>query len=222
MRCVKEIKVCFWSRSFCRALLALLLIGMLAFSGCPPASGYKKFEMRAIICHYSLEYPSHYRVTKKFPGNNADNYSSFALRGTPLKTSIAIPDASFGTSKIGEVVIYTSIEIFVYDARDRSGTAEIDFENLLRSWSRWSHFELLERSSITVSGIPAQKFSCFMNRILPSPGYGQGEPPLDFISVIYFDYGGLIWYLSVKSDRSVSGSAADDFEHIVQTFKILE
>jgi len=38
---------------------------------------------------------------------------------------------------------------------------------------------------------------------------------------VYFDYNGLIWRIDIRSDSTTAEEDKADFEHVLQTFKIL-
>ena len=48
------------------------------------------------------------------------------------------------------------------------------------------------------------------------------EIPLKHIQLMFFDSNGLIWELTAKHEADMAEQAKADFDHVIQTFKILE
>jgi uncharacterized protein YjbK len=53
----------------------------------------------------------------------------------------------------------------------------------------------------------------------PVPGE---EIPLKHYRWVYFDYSGFIWQIEIEYEGEIAEQAKADFEHVIQTFKILE
>jgi hypothetical protein len=83
-------------------------------------------------------------------------------------------------------------------------------------------FRLLERSQISVSGVQGEQI-IFSHMWKPEGFLGQkGEPYPWKGREVYFYYNGVIWKFDVDSPLSNWEQANSDFEHILQTFKILD
>jgi hypothetical protein len=82
---------------------------------------------------------------------------------------------------------------------------------------------LLERSTITLAGVPTQL-------VVYSYGYdhiwdessGSAVILLRIAREVYFNYGGLIWNIVIESDEDRADVAEADFEHLLETFQILD
>ena len=61
--------------------------------------------------------------------------------------------------------------------------------------------------------------------ISPIPGHTiavQDAKNLQFCKEIYLDYNGLIWRMTAKCDQDMADQVKADFDHILQTFKLLD
>jgi hypothetical protein len=82
--------------------------------------------------------------------------------------------------------------------------------------------DILERTTININGISGE-LVVYSSKVGLIP-----EAPLESSEIVRinrtvcFDYGGLIWIIIIESDEDKADQAKADFEHILQTFKILD
>jgi hypothetical protein len=114
------------------------------------------------------------------------------------------------------------IEIYICDPSkyfSAPQNAKDRLENDLLHESKWKNFELFERHPVTVSGVEGELIYYQVDWFLPVPK-GEG-PGLQYVRAVYFDYGGLTWWIQAKCEKEMIDQVKTDFEHILQTFKIL-
>jgi hypothetical protein len=184
-------------------------------SGCDSSmEGYRTFTFNK-VAHFSFEYPAHYEKYSAHATVENRTISIWFHDKVPPKGS------TYGYIKIiveGVGITYPDAEAALED--NLSGFAEPDYydEDAEEEPKR-----LLERSTITVAGIQAEL-------IVYSYGYDYVRDSTSDSWVIliriarevYFDYDGLIWNLVIKSDEDRADVAEADFEHLLETFQILD
>jgi hypothetical protein len=99
-------------------------------------------------------------------------------------------------------------------------TAQERIEKTIIGNQSWENFELLERSSVMVSEIEGERITYLVDRLMPLPV--EDGRNLDYIRAVYFDHNDLIWVIEAICDEEISEITKFEFDHIVQTFKILE
>lgn len=84
------------------------------------------------------------------------------------------------------------------------------------------NFKLIQRSNINVGGIIAEHITYSYSFITGT--YGDSTPSTETWvgDDVYLDSNGLIWQLRMHSDSTREDKAKDDFDHILDTFKILD
>ena len=213
-------------------LVLAIVIGVLAgFVGCNASQGYKTATIKNKMTSFSFEYPA--RLTRDGPDYFTHVITSGALSvGTTLSLSsrskpmpINVPDPGAGklsTFTTGYRPI--SIEIHVFDAKPYTSTAQDGkgrLEHSLSQQARWENYQLIERSQIRVSGIEAEFAYYAVDAYFPYPK--EGDLKLEYVREVYFDYGGYIWNIEgTAHGTDVLDQIKADFDHIIQTFKILE
>ncbi|MFC1951806.1 hypothetical protein ACFLYI_02040, partial [Chloroflexota bacterium] len=106
--------------------------------------------------------------------------------------------------------------------RLRNAAVALDYE--LSRWEDEPDFKVLERSEVEISGVPAEQ-AIFTHKYLPRDiGVGRDTEELEFIiqREIYFVYDGLIWNVGEESNIDVAEAHKVHFEHMLETFKILD
>ncbi len=201
-----EAQVIVNKRSFLLGLAAVILLitASLSVVGCE-RSGYETFTLERGIGHFSVEYPASYDIARVEVRNDEEHiYTSVAFISPYLKKK----------------QVYNAISIFVDTKSDSFPNAEAAMEFSLSSHEKWEDFKLLDRGSITVNGIQAQQI-IYSYTVLRDPMYFKDTQVSATEREVYFDYGGLIWEISISSNTSTAEAANVHFEHILQTFKIL-
>jgi hypothetical protein len=185
---------------------------------------YKKITIENELGSYSLEYPSHYEK------NIWDNlefkipYTYLLFEGTVRKETAEVFDPGTGEIKtvVGErgtsEIGVTISNYKVYFGQSYSAADEI--EEVLKDMAKWENFQLLERSPITVSGVEGELIVYLVDKLMPVPV--EDGKNLWYIRVAYFDYNDLTWEIEMKCNQDIQEEVMAYFNHIIETFKILE
>jgi len=81
-------------------------------------------------------------------------------------------------------------------------------------------FRLLERSTITIAGVKGERIAYSYSGFYFS---SEHAPQTGTAYKAYFDSKGLIWKLSLIADEYAAAERAkSDFEHLLETFRILD
>jgi hypothetical protein len=211
------------SRIFDILGIVLILISSVTFTSCS-TNGYHSITVKNEIAHFSFEYPDYYS-DREGPTVQNDKIHQYTYVNffAPKKAITVMNPNPFDNSSKTVTTKYAPayIDIFVYDARDRGGTAISDLENKLKS-PAYRDVKILDRSSIKVNGITGEQVSYMDTAIIdfqPIPGE---EIPAKYVRMVYFDYGNLVWNFEVGSEASMDEQVKADFEHVLSTFKILD
>jgi hypothetical protein len=206
-------------------LVAIALVSILAMTSCDFShSDFKSVTVENKLCHYSLEYPAQY---DKDIWDNFDfkvPYAELALIAPEISEVIEVPDPSSG--EIITVVGHQSpaaIYVIVSDSKKYWGesySATDDLEGLLEDVAEWENFELLERAPLTVAGIEGEMVAYLMDKLMPVPR--EDGQRLEYHRAVYFEYNGLIWIIEAECNQEIMDQVKADFEHIVETFTILD
>ena len=196
-----------------RGLLLILLLAslMVILLGCNTAE-YRTFTFERGV-NFTFEYPSHYKINSIYSfveGKSAggliffDKLSSkYSLYGF-IDVTIRDPSEKFPNAKtaieqiaLGEFDIYTS------------GPGE-----LIRN--------ILERTTINMNGISGELI-VYSHRV----GFVETLPYesskiVRINRTLFFDHSGLLWSIAIESDEDKAEQAKADFEHLLETFQILE
>ena len=101
-----------------------------------------------------------------------------------------------------------------------SYSAADEIESVLEDEAKWANFQLLERSPITVSGVEGELVVYLVDKLMPIPV--EDGKNLEYVRAVYFDYNDLTWEIVAKCNQEIMEQVIADFEHIVETFKILD
>jgi hypothetical protein len=200
----------------CLAFIVVMVYALAAIApGCDSSmEGYRTLNFNK-VAHFSFEYPAHY-----------EKYSAHAtVENRTIYVGFRDKVPSKGST---EGFIY----IYVEGAGDTYPDAEAALEDTLSIFVEPDYYDeddeeepkrLLERSTITVAGIPAELivYSYGYDYVRDSPS----DPWVILIRIareVYFDYNGLIWKLAIESDEDRADVAEADFEHLLETFQILD
>ena len=86
--------------------------------------------------------------------------------------------------------------------------------------AKWANFELLERAPLTVAGIEGEMVAYLVDKLMPIPR--EDGQRLAYCRVVFFEHDGLIWEIEAECHQEIMDEVRADFEHIVETFTILE
>jgi hypothetical protein len=205
-------------------LVALSLLSILVMTGCNSSdSGFKSVTVENELCHYSLEYPAQYDKDIRDNFEFKVPYTELALVAPVIYETAEIPDPSRDemvtvTGRRSPAVIY----VVVSDSKKYWGesySATDKLEGVLEDMAKWDDYELLERAPMTVAGVEGEMVAYLVDSLI-SLFTGGGE--LEYNCAVYFEYDGLIWEIEAKCDQDMMEQVRADFEHIVETFTILD
>jgi len=165
------------------------------------------------IAHYSLSYPTRYN---KY-GPNISSLGSCRLSLSADRTTTKIPNPDPNkTGFVSTSYVPAAITVDSYlPVDERHALAQLEF--ILEDEGEEKSFQLVDRSTIEISGITAQQAVYYTSGLLPFKG-----TPSRLIRAIYFDHNGYVWEISYFSEASMEETVDEDFEYVLSTFKILE
>ena len=184
-------------------LMGALLIMAASFIGCDSSmEGYRVFTFNE-VAHFSFEYPAHYKITSAH-GTVEDRTIYIGLRDKIL------PEGRTN----GFIYLY------VEGAGDTYRDAGAALENEIWQFVRAGH--LIEHSAITVDKMPAELLVYSREPDLIPEAPASSLEVMKVTRSVYFDYDGFIWNLVIESDEDRVEEAEADFEHLLETFQILD
>lgn len=195
-------------RALCAALI-LLCLAPAAGAGCTECEGYKQLTVKEDLARFSLEYPCNWRrtVVETHPEGESF-YMSLSITGPGIR----INDSPVASALWNLSVNWTSEE---------RPDATVALDSSLSSWDRISSsFQLLERSTVEIAGIQAER-ATFYNATA-ADGIRWKNPVPITVTEYYFEYGGFIWRIHSSSPLDLAKENEVHFNHILETFKMLE
>jgi hypothetical protein len=189
--------------------IMVLIITCSMFSSCQSTgiNSYKTFVMEEGMIHFSLEYPSSYIVDYLKPAEATGNHRDVDL--------FLVGPTSRSENN------YTNIGIGAGPPDDYAQDAKSLSEKAERNAASWKYYELLYRGEIIVSGVHAYRLDFQNIDIVPAIAVGD-EPAIEVTRRVDFDANGFIWTIFIDSPSSTAEADKVDFEHILQTFQILD
>jgi hypothetical protein len=185
-------------------LLLLVLVCLTISCG---SSDYRLFSLKEGIGHFSLEYPPEYSVTRIDIRNDATSqYTDIGLSSPPVA----------GSPGLNEISIYAW-------PVDGNETATLVLDSMLaRADTIFQDFELLQRFSVMIGDMEGQA-AIFSWTASPAVSSGEpGEITLPAVSrIVCFRHADLAWEIHIASDLTTQESAEIEFQHIIETFQIL-
>ncbi len=184
-------------------LLTLLLIASSAIMiscSCNDTTGYKEFIVSEGLAPFSFEYPAVCREPR------IDR--SLEPHSTVVDTSGVIQPRVNGA---------VFLIISVFQVSDSFPNAQAMLDSELSRAEGHREFQLLERSPVNMAGIQGERviYSYF--------GFYYNDPETGTAYEAYFDSEGLIWEVVMLADEYAAAERARaDFEHLLETFQILE
>ena len=189
-------------------ITAIIITVLFTTTGCL-FSDYRPFTLERGIGHFSLEYPTVYRVAK-----------------VEVREDLGYTHIGIRERYIGEDRFSTFIFIYISESDYGEPNPDASLERALELAKDSRDFKLLDRSLVKVSGIPGEQIVYFYNT--PPSSYeesiGIGWKPA-ITRDVYLAYGKSVWSLSIS--YQLTTEMADkkyeaDFEHILETFQILD
>ena len=78
----------------------------------------------------------------------------------------------------------------------------------------------MERLPITVSGVEGELIVYLVDKLMPIPV--EDGKNLWYVRIVYFDYNDLTWEIVAKCNQNIQEEVTIYFNHIIETFEILE
>ncbi len=187
--------------------LAFVLFILTITGGCLHFSDYVSFRDDKGLAHFSFEHPRSYSAAIL---NSGSDYVAISLQGPYNK----------------DVEDRTIISLLVTTPGDgiRDLNSAVQFSISLAS--KEPGYKLIAQSSVMIAGEKGQQIIYFYMRTRPSigePGYipGLGPAPT-IIREVLFERNSLIWSIRMNSNEATYSSDDIYFEHLLETFKILD
>jgi hypothetical protein len=186
--------------------ISIVLLLSMFLTGC---RNYKSFSLTEGIGHFSFEYsPRFTQETLRTEGvNRAETH-------VLLETAVEYyPHIS------AEVVIHIEM------AGDRYRNSSELLDLFISDFDRdYDGCKLVKRSEKYIHGIQGEEliysFDEYNMDSIPPGSHIVSTPATT--KIMAFDHDGLIWYILLTSHESYLSQAESDFDHILETFNILE
>lgn len=159
--------------------------------------------------HFSAEIPTDYLIdylhAAETTGNNMERSASLFLKGPKGRNPNDYTYISVGADPPDSY------------ARDAKSLIEI----VERKRASWKNYELIFKGEITIDGIRAYRMDDQIIDIVPAIT-GDEKPGLEVFRRVDFDFNGYIWTIYIDSHSTTAEADKAHFEHILETFKILD
>ena len=192
-------------------------------AGCDSTEGeYRTFTECNEMCSFSFEYSTYYEKPDVHRDlSDEGHWIAFYLKAPPKSLELIVPDTANDTVRtVTSSYAPAYIHVMIIRPEENSDNAESRVDSTISHLARWENYELFDRSPITVSGIEGELIYYLVDWLLPVPT-GEG-PGLKYVREVYFDYDGLIWWLEAISELEMVDQVKADFEHLLETFQILD
>jgi hypothetical protein len=202
-------------------LLQLILVGIITISitGCESQPGYRTLTVENKLVSYSFDYSTYYEIVG--PRSEPDYvrpYTYITLLAPRRVMKLMVPDSNGHDSikTVSATYVPAAIDIHIFVPTNDT-TAQDFIDGWISTVEKEGHSESLVRSSVVVSGIKAE----MLDFIRDSGMILAVDKKIEYNRVIYFDYGGYRWSLSANSEEELVEQVKNDFDHIIETFKII-
>jgi hypothetical protein len=193
-------------------VLTALLLLLLFFTGCGPgysttagSPGYTEMTIKRGIARFSFEYPSHYKIGKVEIRNDYDYINVIVYGQSP-----------------GEEAHNPFISIFVDTTGESMQNIQDAIDVSLSTVSTFPYFHFLERSpvKVTADSIPGERVTYSW---ADYPSIAPDTKPIHYkSSITFFEHGSRIWSVLITSNICTAEADEPVYNHILQTFKILD
>jgi hypothetical protein len=193
-------------------VIFLLLTGSVPLACGPTEKGYKGFVVNEGVALFSFEYP----VSFEEPDIDLVNGAPYST----LVISHRMAKGTEGVSRFAVIVSKTS-------SKFPNARAKLDYYvGLLQGGFSGGGMDpeyvapnLQERVPIIVNGIQGEMIVWTCQWI---PDFYPGTKRDAISRDVYFDWGGLIWEIGFVSHTDRAEQAKVEFEHLLETFQILD
>jgi len=203
-------------RVFLVFCIATVLVLAAITTGCNCSmEGYRTFTFDK-VAHFAFEYPAHY---SKYSAG-ADVVGDYRAIFIGFRDNIP----SKGMSE-GYITIYAEGAGITYP--DATAALEDTLSGFFEP-EPWEEYEyepkrLLELSTLTVAGIQAELIVYSYGwESIREESTGLWVYLMRIAREVYFDHDNLIWQIVIESDEDRAEVAEADFEHLLETFQILD
>jgi hypothetical protein len=100
------------------------------------------------------------------------------------------------------------------------GTASARTDEEIEAGKKWPSFKFLERTKVNVAGFSAEQVVYTLDMLFHVSSDSGEERPTKVYRYVYFKDGTSLW--CIESESELADRVKADFEHILQTFKILK
>jgi hypothetical protein len=185
--------------------LFIAVTALTVASSCASSlDGYKLVTQNKGFAHFTFECPAQYvRPLWRLP--RVEMKQNFTRLFTYHR------DKKIPIDSIIEVIAWRVMDSASYD------NAEDLMKQRLSMFGRELDFEIKEYLSVQVTGISAQGFMFTYSAL----GVGSDSVP-GVRRAVFFDHNGVIWEISMVSDSTRTEAAKADFDHLLETFIILD
>jgi hypothetical protein len=213
------------------SIIMILTISSFIMGCAVPSSGYKIFSDKNEICNFSFEYPALY--SHRIDGPRVVQYAFgkffyLGLEPPEIEKTMVVPEIEQMTPQPRIVhTVPSSFSITVYEVEfpDKPGSFPSSVQDMLEiNIKRDSNqafgpdFKILERSTVTVSSVKAERVRYVYNNIMQL----KGDKNLMIKDLICFDSDGVIWEIRSNAYEEYAEQAKADFQHVISSFKILD
>ncbi len=198
-------------------LILTVLFSGLVFVACKAdTDSYRVMTVKNRIAGFSFEYRAYYNdldgpsvqdtAARKF------TYVTVLAPKNHMRTVNPMPGGKQDTV----VIEYTpaSIEVSAADYNKYHISAHEYLQASLSGAQKWPNFKLLEQYTTTVGGVQAEVIVYQVDGIF--------GPPLKFNAAAYWQNGDLVWSIEADAEIGMADTVRSDFDHVLQTFKILD
>jgi hypothetical protein len=184
-------------------LLTFVCFLFVIVIGCTSSStGYKQLLVDKGMTHFSFEYPARWEKTVEI----GEDYSDvWVFAPALIRDKTKIPSSSW--------------DIFVIPVDEEWPDAEAVINDTLVSWKSMPDYELIERSTTELNGVPAEQIVLHYGALTEFP-WQESEPIVH--TEICFDYGGFVWSIADISNQEVADINKTHFTHMLETFQFLD
>lgn len=211
-------------------LLVLVSIITVSITGCEANQtdyqaeasepGCRILNVKNKLVSFSFEYSTYYKkegpILDTEHGPPATYFSLYAPR---KEMKIMVPDFDEGgdLKTVSASYCPAAIVISVFATLPDESNARERIDGWVSMVEEEGYSESLERSPVVVSGIDAE----MLDFIRDSGMLLAVDKKIEYNRVVYFDYGGYIWSFMANSDEELAEKVKTDFDHIIETFKII-
>jgi hypothetical protein len=174
---------------------------------------YTLFDAEKAIPRFSFEYPSDYQLSSYQP------MPAISLTSVIL----SVPNAEVSKIKSVEIYVQAPYEALSDAEAYMKYTINNDKKDVRNGFVK--DFKIIEKNKMIIGEIQGwELIVSFYVTGKPVHGFDDASPTERPVvsRYLFFDYRGMIWKVIVSSTTDVADQAKLDYEHIIQTFKILD